>query len=568
MPEEEKTQNIEPSEKDIANHPEGLIFTDRQDNVNILPAANQRKREEGEDKNTVRESDFRTLKYAHSENEKFVVEERQKTADLAEEKLAEFRRGDPHSIGTGVEIEGVLYDKDGNFLPVHSEGIGFDTFPPELYRAQLEVVTGPVKGTEDVFPSSAVEIATTLAHTVNVGEEAATRRGGLLAFSSVPEGGTTDQLRLTNHPKVLSAAERGQTRVYEHAPQETKALAMQLGITDIVPFHGTHVHTSNPELPDGKFDARAAYAAGIIELTQISEVESFMLSNTKDYLGTHIDNMKDIRSIMKRAFLGAQDTTVPNNARDLVLDSMMALKSGDTHEMSRHPVTGQHDRVRVIKEFGTTESVGGAANPDLRIILAHTYFKQLSRALSYKALEATHGDESQVLPYLQKRFENGKYGYLFEQLKTQGDPNSSFEQDKRFNSQGFDAEGNNGRSYREQMQDVRTIMRKLGKEFPAFKTQARIVDHVLGKIAEQPDNTLSLAEYLDPETGMKGGIVTDYKSENIAENIRSQAEGTKKQADMLQNIQNEKQLLEFFGLKENRVKSFFQRFVKSPIRRK
>lgn len=568
MPEnKELSQPNHEETKPITVREEGHSFLDREGKMVVLAAANQRQREIGEEhkKTEVYPGDFKTLKYKHYENAEEARADQWRSAELAKARLDEFKRGETDSVATGIEIEGTLYDNEGNMLTVHKDTVTFDDAPPELYDAQLEVLTGKTENGQ--YPSTALEIADTLTKAVKKGEQIAQTRNGLFVLSSAPEGGSSDQLRLTEHPKVLSSFERGQTGVTPEAPLEVSDLAKRAGLTDMVPFHGTHVHTSNPEFSDGQLDGKAAYAAGILEHTQLSQVESFMLANTRDYLGIRLNHIKDVRSIMKRAALGAQGGEIPNNAYDWNKESITALEEGETHEMSRHPVEEQHNKVRPFKELGTTESVGGAANPDMRLIMAHTYFKQLTRVLSYEALAATGGDESKVLSYLQNDFEEGKYGYLFKQLETKNGQDSNFEQDKRFNMDGFEA-GDGIKSYREQLQDIREIVRRLGKDYSAFRTQARIVDHVLGKIAEHPDPNISLAEYMDPETGMKGGIVTDYKSNDIAENIRAQAEGTKKQVDMLQNIHTEKQLLEFFGIKENRDKTLTLRHTTPPVRRK
>ena len=572
-PKQEKKSDV------IANYPDGLAFRDRQRNVTVLPDARQREGDTFKEKSQVHENDFHELAYDHAESKEEDKKNQHESAELARKILKEFKAGNHKPIGTGFELEGTLYDNNGNLLTVHDEeNVTFDLIPPEADRAQLEVVSGKTDNGE--YPSSALDIAKVLGKTVQQGEKVAELRKGNYVIASVPEGGSPEQLGLTDHPKIISSFERGQTGVYDGAPQETKNIAKELGLDKQVPYNGTHVHTSNPELPNGKFDARAAYAAGILETTQMAQVENFMLANTRDYLGMHMDNMKDVRSIMKRGLIGAQDTNLPNNSYSLNENAIEAMRSGIAHQFSRGesnksdddeaaPVKGQHDKVRIMKEFGTVESVAGSANPDLRLIMAHVYFKQLTRVLSYKVLEANGGDESKVITYLQNDYKDGKYGYLFEELKTKEAPNSSFEQDLRFNEEGFEAKGNNDKTYAEQIQDIREIVRDLGDEFPAFELQAQVVDHVLGKVAEPAQRGIGLSQYMDVDSGMKSGIVTDYKfGNNIPENIRVQAEGTKKQMQKLQKVETDQDLLKFFGIGREKALATPRRHADKPHSRR
>ena len=547
---EQEEKNIPSAEKSdsevTAHYPHGLTFRDREGNAVIIPHPKHR---HSEDKNDLLARDIKYFSYSHPESEEDIRLSQKETAYTAQEKLAEFKRGISRSIGTGTEIEGGLYSTDGRLLTVHGGSVTFEDAPPELYDAQLEIVTGPVgEGEKKKYPSTALEIKDSLVDAVQTGERIADIRGGNLAFASVPEAGSALDLRPTQHEKIITSLERWRVNPKPALRPEVKSIIDKTGLTDIYPFHGIHVHTSNPELSNGQYDTRSAYAAGVLELTQMSEVETFMLYNTKHILGKRIEDVRDVRSILKRANLGSQDTTLPENAHTYAQDAVNAVAEGHANEISRYPVTGTHDRVRVLKEFGTTESVVGAANPDLRLVLAHTYFKQMLRVMSYQALAEKKGDESQVIDYFKNEYKGGKYAHLFNVLPSVEGENSNFQQELKFNKYGFDAHVN-GKTYREQLGEMREIVRDMGREYPAFRTQAKIVDHVFGKLQERPHRGMSVAEYLNPETGMKGGILTDYKGDDIEKNISEQAAGTRKQVAMLERVKTEKDLLKFFGIK-------------------
>ena len=115
------------------------------------------------------------------------------------------------------------------------------------------------------------------------------------------------------------------------------------------------------------------------------------------------------------------------------------------------------------------------------------------------------------------------------------------------------------------MEDMQEIVRDLREEFPAFRVQAEVVDHVLGKVIEPPKRGIGLRQYMDVKTGMKGGIITDYKfGNNIPENIRAQAEGTKKQAQALEKITTDQDLLKFFGIDREKTFDTTRRHITKP----
>ena len=488
------------------------------------------------------------------------------TADLAREILSELCEGNLTRNTLGIEQEGDLYADDGatgtllpkydnvNFTPDNDEH-------PETTASKIETATRCMSST--LFPASAVEVAHALARSILEAYSIASARKGFYVQASVTEGGHLAEVVMTNHPYIkMVYPTRAQSYKQHEAivPQETRAIWEAVGVDFATvdyskhPLQGSinaiHYHTSIPKSPAGDFfDARIAYTYGIMRLTQISKVMNFALYNTSHLLSTPIDGISDIRAYLRRTLDSTHDSTIPSSASEFFLKAMLAVADGEIHSFSRYPLRGQHERLR-LKEFGTCESIDGASNPDLRIVLAIAYFNQLLNALALKALIATHGNETLAHAWL---LEN--YGPLFHTIDALKGKDSSFQQDKEFNKKGL-AGTVKGMSFTEQLYYAQKLMQQIGEELPGLVTQAQVVAHMIGKIVELPKPHVSLRHYLGIESGqysingLNRHILTGYKSADIRDNLYAQSEGTELHAQfLLTQVRDEKDLLQgFFGI--------------------
>jgi hypothetical protein len=118
-----------------------------------------------------------------------------------------------------------------------------------------------------------------------------------------------------------------------------------------------------------------------------------LLYNTTHLYGQNT-NTKDVRSIIRRILATTHDSTIPHCADDLILAVNQQLEEGNIHSPSRYPEKGQHGRVRfrMEKAYQTLESIDAQMNPDLRLVLAWTYFNQLLNALACEAVVQNNGD--------------------------------------------------------------------------------------------------------------------------------------------------------------------------------
>lgn len=516
----------------------GLTFRTKGGSVAVLRPALRRHLSD----DLITAGDTAELRYQHALTREAMLHP-QVTADVTK-RITERLATSDRVIATGLELEGTMYTSDGrNLLAVHDgQTVTFKDAPPERYSAQLEVVSDTTR--EGNLPSSPVEIANCLGDAVGRGQAIADRRNGIFVISSVPEGGRAEQIVLTDHDYIRAAHARGQTGIHPNTPEEARRICKQVGLTDIIPFDGEHRHTSNPELPEtGLFSSRIAYAKGLIRLTQLAQVQNFSLFNTRHLVGKELRGVTDVRSIIRRTTGGAHGSAIPGDAYEMVEGAIRAVEEGQASLFSRLPAE-QHERVRPLKECGSTESVVGAANPDLRIDLANMFMDQILDAIVYKGLTEVKGDETKLMDHLKDTYDDAPY--LFEVLGAMDGPNNCYQQDLLFNQYSF-ATGSFGRSYADQMDDIRKIVRNIGKQFPGLKTQAQIVDHVYGKVTELPISS-DMKYYLDINTGIKPGITTAYKTADIAKNMRDQAEGTRAQADALRKVRTDRDLLAFFGI--------------------
>ena len=492
------------------------------------------------------------------------------SAELARTMLAEFQAGNLTRNTVGIEEEGDIYQDDGateKLVPKY-DGVHFtdkNDAHPEMTSSKVETATGPMAN--GLYASSALEIAKSLACSTLEAYHTAQLRSAFYVQASVSEGGHPSQVKITNHPYILTLFPIRAESYKQHArsiPQETRTIWRKLGVAGEdfsqlsygdPPLHGTvnasHFHTSNPTIPgnDELYDARIAYTYGLLRLTQMSKIIHFCLYNTRHLLNTSFDDVKDVRSYLRRTMDSAHDATIPDSANDFFLHALFSVAEGESSYFSRYPARGQHDRLR-IKEAGTTEATDGASNPDLRLILALAYYYQIINVFALKALDATAGDESQASQWLLSQ-----YGTLFQIIPTLQGQTSSFRQDKAFHRHGFQGT-TDGISFADQLLSMGKLLQELDQEFPGLRTQIRIVCHTLGKVLEPPQTHVTLSQYLGTETGnyaangLNRGIVTDYKSADIRRNLFAQAEGTWQQAQFLATqVRDEKDLLQgFFGI--------------------
>ncbi len=466
------------------------------------------------------------------------------TVYVAKRQLLRLRKRDLSGFGMGIELEGDFYDPTGKKLLSRYKGTGLtaDTDPhPETFDALHEVATGLTP--DGRLPSSPIEIAHALADAVLGGIATARKRNGLYVIASVPEGADISEIRVTQHPYIIRmAASVAPFHETPGVPQEALDIYDRVGIQRVLPIQALHVTTDNPETPNGEaIDSKIAFVKGRLKQTLIEKLINFSLYNTRDYLGVHLPDISDGRAIARRGWEGTHDTTVPATVYDFLNEAANAVERGEIHSVSRHPKTGQHGVMR-IKEHGGTEGIDGAANPDLRLDLNKAFTDQMMTVFAYEALIETEGDESQALPYLQK-----KYGNLFQIIPALKGEHSSFQLDLEFNRNRFEGRVF-GATFAQYLKQFRGLIRKIGNDFPVFETQAKIVNHVLGKVVQPRQQDIDLSNYLGWESGIRTGIITDYKSPDITENIQAQAEGTEAQALALAQVRDENDLLAFFGL--------------------
>lgn len=272
------------------------------------------------------------------------------------------------------------------------------------------------------------------------------------------------------------------------------------------------------------------------------------LYNSKHFLGTELTDIKDVRAIVRRADPQTHDATVPLSPHDFFEASINAFIDGEVHFPSKYPLFGQRDRMR-IKEFGTVENVDAPANADQRRILADAYFNQILNVVILQGLEKVDGNESQLFPYLKNKF-----GYLFHVIPTMEGHDSSLNIDRAFNKNGF-----HSNVYGVPMDDwvymLRSMVRQVGRNVPGMRIQAKVVDHILERATTEAPEGNNLAKYFGTNgeeyqpNGHDVGIVTDYKrGMPISDMLSVQASGLVKQAKALNEIRDDNDVLDFFGI--------------------
>ncbi|MBI4225988.1 hypothetical protein HY612_02640 [Candidatus Roizmanbacteria bacterium] len=480
------------------------------------------------------------------------------------QRLDELKMGIlPKDFTTGVEIEGDLYDTDGQLIPKHD---GFDIKieedqHPELVNFTVETATVQRNGSHLKTPT---DIAHGLAEAVGAASEIAQLRNGMVVHASVPEGGRFEDGTVTQHPYLISFSPkvlRHTLDYWNEIPQVTKDLYRLFGIDPQIylaasgnlnwPVNALHVHSGVPQI-ENLGDPRAAYAYGVLRLTEFAKIASFMLFNTRHIYG--IDTgLADVRSVMRRLLATTVDSTLPASAHDLIQETINAIESGAIHSPSRYPASGQHDRIRFRSEgqYKTVESIDANMNPDLRLVLTWAYFNQVMNVIALDAIAHTKGDESQVIAYLQTRI-----GNLLSLIPAVG-KRSSYEQDLLFNKEGYTGRvswiGN--KKFKELLEMVKMITQSYGEKYPAVRTQSKIVSHLIGQQLLPQIEGITLSQYFGIESGkyspngLNRGIITGYKQGvELKDLLNIQALGTRLQAEALTGIRDENDLLAFFGI--------------------
>jgi hypothetical protein len=305
---------------------------------------------------------------------------------LAYEKLQMLKEGVlPSDWTVGIEVEGSLYDKNGNLIPKHDgQNVRLeDDFHPELLSFTVETATNSKNGR---YPQTPIEIAQSLGWAILEGYQVANLRNGLIVYSSITEGGNFFQAQITPHPYLISFAPKVLDFTllnWGKIPKEAKNLYGFLGIdikkyleeTGILnwPVNALHVHTGVPLL-ENLADSRIAYTYGILRQTLMAKVLSFMLYNSCHFYGVET-NLLDVRSVVRRLLATTTDSTLPPNAYSLIKEMIWSLEKGLIHSPSRYPSFGQHDRVRFRAEaaYKTIESIDAPMSPDLRPVLAWVF---------------------------------------------------------------------------------------------------------------------------------------------------------------------------------------------------
>jgi hypothetical protein len=476
------------------------------------------------------------------------------TLRLATQDLNYLKNGYLPSTNTkGVEIEGTIYDSQGNLIDVHDKNFTIEEDNhPELLRFTLERVTGRNNG---YYLQSPYEIAHSLGEIALQGIEIAENKNGYITYTSVPEGGDFRDGTVTEHPylqlaapKVLKEALINTSKI----PQETLDLYSLFGV-DIInnlkttqnlnwPIQALHIHSGMPT-HEGLVDTRIAHVSAHMRLTELSKAVSFMLYNSSAVYSQET-GLKDARSVIRRLLSTTHDATLPTDADGVISSTIKQLENGSIHSPSRFPVSGQHDRVRIRmeKNFQTVESIDAPMCPDLRLVIAWVMFQSILDTLALESLTKAQGNETEAIKYLES-----VHGPSLSYQSSLGN-NSSYEWDLRFNNFG----------YRDQQifdtaLKALDLTERIGDSYPSLRTHTAVLNHVLSSTISSP-NKLDLSLRLGIVSGKYDasipykGLVTDHKQHTTQELIELQHEATKLQAKSLTNVRDDQDLLELVGI--------------------
>lgn len=486
------------------------------------------------------------------------------TVRVTSEWLAQQEQGiQPEHATVGAEVEGVVYEPLTTLL-ASAHG---PLFPlehnnhPELLDHMLETATGQTR--EGSYPRTALNAAQSISQAVLEAEETARIQDKRLVYSSVPEAGSSDQVQITPHPYLIAFSPKVLEATINHAhsiPPEVIALYRKLGV-DILPdlaqtgilnwpVNALHVHNGVPQI-DGLADPRSAYAMAQVRMTNMAKAMSLPLYNTRHCYGVDT-GLKDVRSLMRRLLATSHDSTLPEHVGEFISKAVSALEEGDIHSLPRHPWQGQHDRIRMRMdgEKKTMESIDAPQSPDLRQVLGWIYANQIMNTIALEALHAAGGEESAVLPYLQKQ-----YGSLMAPIPALGN-GSSYHHDLIFNIAGYDGTipWMDGKTYRQVMQETSVIIGDIGQRYPALAQQTRVLQHLYAQQTSADTTGISLEEYLGVEqgayrpNGKNRGLITDTKDIPLADLITIQDEATRLQAQSLSQVRDKADLNDWFGI--------------------
>lgn len=482
----------------------------------------------------------------------------EETKKVVGEWLNQMRQGYmPKGATQGVEVEGVTYKKGtATLAPAFVDAT--KNAHPELMVSTLETATG--KDETDSYPYEPVSIAREISYAILGGNEHASLENNTVVYSSVPEGGNIYENSNTPIPYLQAFAPRVLDATINNAsniPQEIIQMYGKMGV-DIIPYlnesrvlnwpvQALHVHNGVPMIGD-MADPRSAFAMAEIRHTEMAKILSFMLYNTQYCYGVDTEQ-SDVRSLMRRLLATTHGGEMPKSAEEYLRKGVEDLVDGKIHSLARYPAESQHDRTRIRVDGTTMESIDGAMNPDLRLVLGWTYINQIMNVISLDSLNEVRGDESKVLDHLQK-----SVGPLMKGIPAMGNE-SCYEHDLIFNKDGYDGKASwMDKSYADSIQQITSLFDYYAKKYPAIETYVKIANHILTQVTQKNVGG-SLEEYFGIEDGIykpngkNRGIVTDAKKGlSVQELIKIQSKATRLQAEALSQVHDDVGLLDFFGI--------------------
>lgn len=483
----------------------------------------------------------------------------EETIKVVGEWLSQMRQGYiPKGATQGVEVEGVVYGAGTTQLaPAYRDPTV--NAHPELMVSTLETATG--KEETGSYPYEPVSIAREISYAVLGGNEHASLENNTVVYSSVPEGGDINKNVNTPIPYLQAFAPRVLEATINNAsniPKEVVYMYDKMGV-DIIPYlresrvlnwpvQALHVHNGVPMIGD-MADPRSAFAMAEIRHTEMAKIMSFMLYNTQYCYGVDTEQ-NDVRSIMRRLLATTHGGEMPHSAEEYMRKAVESLTDGRIHSLARYPAESQHDRTRIRVDGITMESIDGAMNPDLRLVLGWTYINQIMNVIALDALDDVNGDESKVLGRLQD-----KIGPMMKNVPAMGNE-SCYEHDLIFNKGGYNAKAPwMDQTYADSIQAITALFDSYAVQYPAMRTYVKIANHVLSQ-SSQKNAGVSLEEYFGIENGIykpngkNRGIVTDAKKGlSVQQLIDIQSKATRLQAEALSQVQDDAGLLAFFGIK-------------------
>lgn len=481
------------------------------------------------------------------------------TVEAVKQWLEQMRAGImPEGATQGVEIEGAVYKKGTTDLALAYKDAN-QNMHPELMESTLETATGTLS--DGTYPNSPQRIAHEISVAFLEAQEQAELEGNVVVHTSVSEGGRANGNKNTDIPYLTAFAPRVLAETIKHGgeiPQEVKDYYAKIGIPDVLeylkksgilnwPVNALHVHNGVPMI--GEYaDTRSAFAMAQVRNTEMAKIMSFMLYSTSYCYGADVGT-KDGRSIMRRLLSTTHGGENPHSAEEYIHGAVQALEDGDIHSLARHPKHSQHDRTRIRMDGVTMESIDGAMNPDLRLVLGWTYINQIMNVIALDALNEVGRDESKVLSYL-----GTINGPLMKEIPTMG-KESSYEHDLIFNKYGYAGKAVwMDKSYEESIHDITKLFTFYAKKYPVIKTYVEIANHILNQVSQENKN-VGLEEYFGVENGIYQpngkniGIVTDAKKGlSVQQLIDIQSRATRLQAEALVQVNDDRQLLAFFGI--------------------